>query len=542
MIEGITTIELTDVKTGEKEKIESKNMVTNAFKDAFKNPTLYDKSSLKWLMPYYYNFYGGIACLDSSIQEDADNYLLPFNVDVIASGGIGIKNSSDDMIRGSYNNLESEVNEEEKYVKYVYDFTTQQGNGIIRSVCLTSRGAGLYFGLGFFQEDKVIDKYVKFHEYENWSERTGMSFYYSLGEYRNTSEYGYKYHNLDYNMDINTIIPKKTDYSNYSALKPFNFDIDNDKFNYLIFGENFDYDHDTIINHKFYFELHTAYLGLKNTPSFTDTNFGISKNRDINTPIIFSIDIKNDIVDKFSDALSNDEKNRLIRNNFSSEYHIRFFFDKQNNKLHFIFNAGYQSRKLFHYILDLNNNVLEFQKHINATSDLIPNRIFSWNTDFNCGCAIDNMGYFCANDDRFYKINFDNFKTETVLEQYPSYHFVGYDHFKNIIILSEQRQAKYCQTSIDSWTSVDGRSLIYYNPSNDQIKRNLMTPNYSWGERLSFDENNRIIVFSSEWSKTKIGIAPGFRKDYLATINNLPEPIEKTQDKTMKITYTLREV
>jgi hypothetical protein len=28
---------------------------------------------------------------------------------------------------------------------------------------------------------------------------------------------------------------------------------------------------------------------------------------------------------------------------------------------------------------------------------------------------------------------------------------------------------------------------------------------------------------------------------YLATINNLPTPVEKTADKTMKITYILRE-
>ena len=38
MVEVITTIELTDVNTGETEKIESKNMVTNAVRDILKNP------------------------------------------------------------------------------------------------------------------------------------------------------------------------------------------------------------------------------------------------------------------------------------------------------------------------------------------------------------------------------------------------------------------------------------------------------------------------------------------------------------------------
>ena len=35
---------------------------------------------------------------------------------------------------------------------------------------------------------------------------------------------------------------------------------------------------------------------------------------------------------------------------------------------------------------------------------------------------------------------------------------------------------------------------------------------------------------------------PVIRSNYLATINDLPSPVEKTPDKTMKITYTLREV
>lgn len=545
MVEGITTIELTDVNTGETEKIESKNMVTNAFKDALGNPVLYDKSSLKWLMPYYYNFYGGIACLDSSIQENADNYLLPFNVDVIASGGIDVKNSSDDMIRGSYNNLESEVNEEEKYVKYVYDFTTQQGNGIIRSVCLTSRGAGLYFGLGFFQEDRVIDKYVKFHEYSNWNNRRGMSFYYSLGEYENTGDYTSKYNNQDYNWDINTINPKKNDYSKFTTLKPFNLDIDNDKFNYLIFGEKFDYDHDTIINHKMYFELHTAYLGTKRTPSFINTNYGISKNRDIKDPIVFDpIDIQKDIIDKFSniEGFNNNARvNDLKKYSYDGNFHIFNFLDEQNNKLHFIFFFA-DSRIWFYYILNLNDNSLEFQRYIDVSNLQIPDRIYKWYSSFDVGYVINNNGYICVSDDYFYKFNFSNFKVEIILNQYPSYHIIGYDHFNNILLLSEERQAKYCQTYIDSWTRVDSRSIIYYNLQTNTFKRNLMTPNYSWGERLIFDKNNKIIVGCASWSKEKIGMAPGFRKDYLATINNLPEPIEKTTDKTMKITYTLREV
>ena len=36
------------------------------------------------------------------------------------------------------------------------------------------------------------------------------------------------------------------------------------------------------------------------------------------------------------------------------------------------------------------------------------------------------------------------------------------------------------------------------------------------------------------------GLALSIRQNYLATVNDLAEPVQKTADKTMKVTYILR--
>ena len=53
-------------------------------------------------------------------------------------------NTSSDKLRGSYNAAESGwmSGSNKKQFKYVYDFNTTQGNGLISSLALTSNAAG----------------------------------------------------------------------------------------------------------------------------------------------------------------------------------------------------------------------------------------------------------------------------------------------------------------------------------------------------------------------------------------------------------------
>ncbi len=141
---GTTRIELTDVHTGEKEVHEDHNMVTNALRDIFQPIGLCcnEKTYYKDLVPYYSTLLGGLLCFDTALEEDPDKYFPPTSASLVGCAVYNKINETTNPYRGSYNMSESEVNLEERYVKFVYDFTTNQANGTISSVCLTHQSGG----------------------------------------------------------------------------------------------------------------------------------------------------------------------------------------------------------------------------------------------------------------------------------------------------------------------------------------------------------------------------------------------------------------
>ena len=155
MLKGKTIIELTDVNTGEKEVIEENNMVTNAINDLFNTfPNLLNAYSiyrgggfvgygngLNFLKLYEF-LLGGILLFDSQIEEKPENTYAPASANLIGCGVYTHQNSTGNRKRGNYNQTESEFNEEQRYIKFVYDFATSQANGTIASVCLTSYMGG----------------------------------------------------------------------------------------------------------------------------------------------------------------------------------------------------------------------------------------------------------------------------------------------------------------------------------------------------------------------------------------------------------------
>lgn len=142
MLKGKTTIELTDVNTGEKKVYEDHNMVTNALKYIFSCDSLLKSwQALSVLYPIYENALGGILLFDEHIDENnGDTIFAPTNVEQI--GCASKDTTSSDNVIGSYNSSESYYNSAEKTMKYVYDFATNQANGTIKSVCLTSKKGG----------------------------------------------------------------------------------------------------------------------------------------------------------------------------------------------------------------------------------------------------------------------------------------------------------------------------------------------------------------------------------------------------------------
>ena len=143
-IKGHTSIELTDVKTGRKEKFEDDNMVTNAINLFYKSGGMTNPSAFNDLLKTdaVENLLGGILCLDDTITESANIVHVPTGVNMIANGSVGIINTGNPPELGSYNESESGWQQDGSY-KLVFDYTTSQGNGVIKSVCMTSKYEGL---------------------------------------------------------------------------------------------------------------------------------------------------------------------------------------------------------------------------------------------------------------------------------------------------------------------------------------------------------------------------------------------------------------
>lgn len=166
MLKGYAKIELTNVHTGEKEVVEKHNIVTNAIQDMLKqygcySPAVFyeDKFTNKGGngTPFtrfdILSCYGGIIAWDGTIEESKDNYKLkPYGVNAGAHAAVNVQNTTVDKLLGSYNSAESKIGETS--AKFVYDFTTNQGNGVISCITLVSQWLG-YMGFNTIDSSLV---------------------------------------------------------------------------------------------------------------------------------------------------------------------------------------------------------------------------------------------------------------------------------------------------------------------------------------------------------------------------------------------------
>ena len=163
MLKGKTTIQLFDAKTGElTDEVTKTNLVTNAVRNALGGAFNQLASGNAWskgieninklyTLPEGKNFaqtmYGGVLVFSKPIIEDVD-HCLPTIDEIKSFIGSANQSASDgsDSFRGSLNAGESEMGT--NYVKFVWDFKTNECNGDIASICLTSDCGGAV-GYGF---------------------------------------------------------------------------------------------------------------------------------------------------------------------------------------------------------------------------------------------------------------------------------------------------------------------------------------------------------------------------------------------------------
>ena len=182
-LKGKTTFELTDVNTGEVEVIEDTNMITNGLQDFLATYGYFGCDVLSnnkmGASSLWVNALGGLFLFDSRLDENVENTFMPAGVKMIGNGSKDMSNSGSVTELGSYNATESGL-QSDGSVKFVYDFSTQQANGTIACVCLTSKLGG-YIGMGsengYYNASYNLKKYMSDNNHQLYSGIAGAENY-----------------------------------------------------------------------------------------------------------------------------------------------------------------------------------------------------------------------------------------------------------------------------------------------------------------------------------------------------------------------------
>lgn len=140
-LKGSAKIELTNAD-GTKKVVEHGNMITGAVRDLLyasrgemSNIMRFSKNGDS----YVENIFGGIMLFKDALSSDPEDYYIPSTNTV----GYSSTDAYDglDLERGSFNAYESGLQEDGTY-KLIFDFTTQQANGTIKSIGLCPKVMG----------------------------------------------------------------------------------------------------------------------------------------------------------------------------------------------------------------------------------------------------------------------------------------------------------------------------------------------------------------------------------------------------------------
>lgn len=154
MLKGTTIIELTDVKSGEVKVVKEENYITNAISDLCQ-PILRNQDTL--LSTYFREekivnveaLLRGLLLFGSNLGDNPNDYFPPSSARMIGHGG-SMTYAGSDLSMGSFNVGQSDLTSPNER-SYVWDFTAEQANGVINSVCLTTQIGGQ---IGYGSETK----------------------------------------------------------------------------------------------------------------------------------------------------------------------------------------------------------------------------------------------------------------------------------------------------------------------------------------------------------------------------------------------------
>ncbi|MBP3389135.1 MAG: hypothetical protein J6K98_04585 [Clostridia bacterium] len=469
-LKGTTVIELTNVRTGEKERYVEHNLITKALEylyqpiGALKSPTSLTTGLGE---PAYTSMLGGIALWDSTIDESSEIITQPHGVKMVGCASWNQTNTTASPRRGSYNPTESYLttSSTERSMKFVYDFTTSQANGTIKCVSLTNWKSGWN---GFGGNDNYNDYQGSNGNYDQY-----MGFYGSASYWFSA--------NLGSSGKLFLIDPAEDVFYQLSALSTDTLTIAKRRANIRSRSmfQHMWYKHDLIENITI--TLPTKLSGVNTYFCNYDTRKNLlyimvapSGSSVASSGDFYVISVDMDT----KTATVHEMKNKIgATMYFSSQYMVC-----HNGYLYYIYADQYYVRKI-------------------SLSDSSYSSIYigsSWYAQGSFVFVANEMVYFrvrkTVNNSTKYSIAMldpDDESTEILGDYYGPYRIENYALYP---------------------APIKGHPLHYY---------------YFYTCDTS---NNSATAYL--WVNTK----------YLATINNLARPIEKTSDKTMKITYTIQEM
>lgn len=489
-LKGMTKIELTNVKTGEVETVEKHNMVTNALKSVLSNPFGWQTRSRPAgdtlagrLIPICSEVIGGILLYESQIPEDPDQlYAQPGNVLVgYANNAV---NDTDNTMRGSINANESGPLESGDGYRFVFDFATSQSNGTIWAVGLTSRLGGMH---------GPDSEYGKESNSTKWPNPNVL---YEPIEDAEILKYMVTY---DENSSTATAVRITT---------PGSVEISRIRFR------------------------GAKYWRLSGGTSLGD--YIITEAKTIPTQFFGK------------KAAAQGSSGTAFYCNFCDDYngHIWGFEHKDGAKGNASGKANINWIKIDIDTLNFEEGTWEIDAQLLQFGYYSTNGyITGMNTHnyppFGFSAILDGWLYIFQYDlKKIIKVSLSNTTEIKFIDVPASCSFDGYKNVPKMCVFGNVLRTKYGYLNGETFVYTGSNAIMGGNSDNMD---NCSGYEIGMGGRAVSFGTYAICAFSIDTNYSKACVSLRVVSAYLATINNLPAPVEKTADKTMKITYIIRE-
>jgi hypothetical protein len=444
MLKGHAQIELSDVHTGKKQVLESDNMFTDAISTLLNRRGIVNggsNSTSTFYLPLQEKALRGILLFPVALEENA-SMIYPKTAFIAHAGndtGVGT-----DASKGAYNETESGAIT--NGYRYVWDFTTSQGNGTIACLCLTSNIFGnecMKSNTSTFFND--LDTYCT--QLPHPSLQTGEP-------------------EFAHNIYRGCVIGGGTDYALY-AIPSYSAD---NKYN---FGSL------TLL------KIHHSTAGVSLSTS--------------HTPVIELV-------------------KQINFTEHSTVYGFNFFY---NNLVYCV--CYIDATSICLYKINVENETIE--KDIVSVTDA-PSTFYDYNSFNKNGYLYFLQG---AGDTKtLVKMNLANYTDITPIIETSA-------RWPSLRYFEKSKTARIAEAGI-----VFEDDTVYLDSNTDGFDANSYYSNDT-GEILTNGLYSLMIASHDTSSVNYIAAEQTLYAGYLATINNLPSPVTKTAEQTMKITYTVTE-